>query len=70
MFRNIIFVLMYHRHKIFDLIYTQFYSDDLKKKDYLVALDINGRIILKWVLKNHMIQLWELVNEIVNFLTP
>jgi hypothetical protein len=34
--------------------YTQFWSEDLKGRDYSEYLDIDERIILEWILKKEI----------------
>jgi hypothetical protein len=38
--------------------HTKFLSENLKRRDYIEDLDVDGRIILGWILRNLDMKLW------------
>jgi hypothetical protein len=57
---NIIHVIKYKRTRWMELValwgrgemHTEFWCGRLKERDHLEELEVDGRIILKWILKN------------------
>jgi hypothetical protein len=39
--------------------YTTFYLENLKARDYLGVLGVSWRILLKWILENYSVRLWD-----------
>jgi len=48
-------------------VHTGFWQRNLRDSDHLEDLDVDGRVILKWLLKKSVERAWTFVNTVMNF---